>query len=557
MARIVKDNKNMDFPLQIGRQYSGPIDKYEVFYDLDEATNYAKTNPVAYVGQVIAVVLGEEGSATVDIYKINGDGTLAAIGGAVAVDGKSVVAGDNGALKLAGFGDTYGEGKPFEAGLQPVVVSDGADGFKLSWIKPDTTTVEGLTSTVESLGQRTTNLETKTANVEADHTKLEGIEEGAEVNKIDTVAVKDVSGEHDLVAAAKKVTIDLTAYATKVELSTIPKFAIEVVSVLPEEEISDTTIYLVKSEQEESQNLYIEYIHVSGAWEKLGEQKLDLSGYATTVAMNAAIQSAVADLASTQDVTDAVEAAKTEIEGDVDTKLVDYYTKTDADAKIKEEIAGAKTTISAEITTAKEEVLGQVDTKLEDYSTTEEVDQKISEAVSAVDVGVTKITAGDGVNVDKNTGEVTISLPAMEDKSTNNTETKNFIKDIKTDGFGRITDIISAELPEDANTFRAVQVNGEEAFGETDKTALNFADGDHIKITKDAQTGAIKISAEIPAAVVYEGSNTIEVTGEGTKTISVKTASIEDTHIKNVNVNKLVQTPGEKLVLNGGTAADE
>jgi len=63
-------------------------------------------------------------------------------------------------------------------------------------------------------------------------------------------------------------------------VSAIPKFSIQVVNALPVSEISSTTIYLLKS-GEDSQNLYVEYIYVGGAWEKLGEQAVDLTGYAT------------------------------------------------------------------------------------------------------------------------------------------------------------------------------------------------------------------------------------------------------------------------------------
>ena len=65
------------------------------------------------------------------------------------------------------------------------------------------------------------------------------------------------------------------------EAQAFPKFHIVVVDALPDdaEYKSESTIYLVKSVNDE-QNLYTEYIYVNNAWEKLGEQKLDLSGYA-------------------------------------------------------------------------------------------------------------------------------------------------------------------------------------------------------------------------------------------------------------------------------------
>ena len=64
-------------------------------------------------------------------------------------------------------------------------------------------------------------------------------------------------------------------------ISTIPKFSTLIVSELPTENISDTTIYLVGG-GDESQNMFSEYIWLDGAWEKLGSQTatIDLSEYA-------------------------------------------------------------------------------------------------------------------------------------------------------------------------------------------------------------------------------------------------------------------------------------
>lgn len=103
-----------------------------------------------------------------------------------------------------------------------------------------------------------------------------------------------------------KAVSDLTNYYKKSEtytkteidakVSAIPKFSIVAVDALPTTGISETTVYLVKSGDEE-QNLYVEYIFIpdanapdngtsgyaddGGTWEKLGEQTVDLTGYAT------------------------------------------------------------------------------------------------------------------------------------------------------------------------------------------------------------------------------------------------------------------------------------
>lgn len=64
-------------------------------------------------------------------------------------------------------------------------------------------------------------------------------------------------------------------------LSSVPKFAVAVVDELPAENISNTTIYLIR-ELETENNLYTEYIYINDAWECLGSQSVDadLSNYA-------------------------------------------------------------------------------------------------------------------------------------------------------------------------------------------------------------------------------------------------------------------------------------
>lgn len=66
------------------------------------------------------------------------------------------------------------------------------------------------------------------------------------------------------------------------QVSKIPKFSIAVVDQLPTSDISTTTIYLLKESKTDTQNIYAEYIYVNNAWEILGTQKVDLSGYVKT-----------------------------------------------------------------------------------------------------------------------------------------------------------------------------------------------------------------------------------------------------------------------------------
>lgn len=72
-------------------------------------------------------------------------------------------------------------------------------------------------------------------------------------------------------------------------ISQIPKFSIQPVDELPTENISNATVYLLKTSETETGNLYTEYIYVNNNWEELGTQRLDLTGYAKEDWVNNAI----------------------------------------------------------------------------------------------------------------------------------------------------------------------------------------------------------------------------------------------------------------------------
>lgn len=68
----------MEFPLAMQRQNAFALDPSEVWTSLEAAKEYAKTDPTAYVGQKIAVVI--DGVAT-QYQILNTAGDLAPIGG--------------------------------------------------------------------------------------------------------------------------------------------------------------------------------------------------------------------------------------------------------------------------------------------------------------------------------------------------------------------------------------------------------------------------------------------------------------------------------------------
>ena len=64
------------------------------------------------------------------------------------------------------------------------------------------------------------------------------------------------------------------------KISAIPKFSIVAIDSFPTENISETTIYLLK-EGTTGTNKCSEWVYINGSWEKLGDIDIDLTGYLT------------------------------------------------------------------------------------------------------------------------------------------------------------------------------------------------------------------------------------------------------------------------------------
>lgn len=133
----------LDFAVAFNRQTAFPLDAKSYFESLELATAAAASAQEAgssettyYFGQTIAVV--ENSKAT--LYVIQPDKTLKEVGGNIAINENVFAKDEDGALNLLGFADAVG-------GAQLVKTEDG----KVSWVKPDTTTVEGLSTAIKSL----------------------------------------------------------------------------------------------------------------------------------------------------------------------------------------------------------------------------------------------------------------------------------------------------------------------------------------------------------------------------------------------------------------------
>lgn len=133
----------LDFAVAFNRQTAFPLDAKSYFESLELATAAAASAQEAgssettyYYGQTIAVV--EDSKAT--LYVIQPDKTLKEVGGNILINENVFVKDSDGTLDLLGFADAV-------AGAQLVKSADG----KVSWVKPDATTVEGLQTAVAAL----------------------------------------------------------------------------------------------------------------------------------------------------------------------------------------------------------------------------------------------------------------------------------------------------------------------------------------------------------------------------------------------------------------------
>lgn len=56
----------------------------------------------------------------------------------------------------------------------------------------------------------------------------------------------------------------------------------EIVTTLPTQDISTSTIYLLANGTSEYENIYDEYVYINNAWEKIGSTAIDLTSYWTS-----------------------------------------------------------------------------------------------------------------------------------------------------------------------------------------------------------------------------------------------------------------------------------
>lgn len=190
--------------------------------------------------------------------------------------------------------------------LQSIVDSSEYDGPVQSRIEQLLLDVKSVISTGGGGGVTEATVTTMITN------SINALIDGApdEYNTLGKIAAKLLLTDDQIQKITEQVNDRYTKEETNELVSKIPKFAIEVVAELPTENISTTTVYLKTGSKSDPDNIYDEYIYVKSKWELLGSQKIDLSGYVTTDAMNAALENVNNEITAIQTDTDTITTAE-------------------------------------------------------------------------------------------------------------------------------------------------------------------------------------------------------------------------------------------------------
>ena len=256
------DFGKLNFAVSFNPQTAFPLDARYYFSSLSAAEAAAATavevgssDGTYFYGENVCVVT--ESSA--DLYIIQPDKTLKAVGSAVLGDDKSIEIVD-GKVTLKGFGSAT-------AGQQPRI---NAAGTAIEWYTPDTSTVSGLADTVAGHTQDIQNLQTDKADKA---TTLEGY------------GITDAMTA-TAIAEAIKTAIAETGHASFTKVNAVPTVA----------EAKDNVLYLVMNADTGFYDIYAK-VDTDGtaAVVRLDDVSVNLDDYSTTEQMNEAIATAIAN----------------------------------------------------------------------------------------------------------------------------------------------------------------------------------------------------------------------------------------------------------------------
>lgn len=547
----------LDFAVGINRLTAFPLDPKSYFESYDAAVAAAataepagSTNTVYYYGNPVVVVENNKAK----IYQIQPDKTLSGVGEEIVINENVFTKDAEGKLSLYGFATAV-------AGAQLTV---GADG-KLSWIKPDTTTVDGLSTKVATL-------ETNIGNLQAEIGKKANSEDVYNKTDIDgrlTTVAEEIAKKANAAEVYTKDEADLAIDAAVAGASHLTRQIVtteELAAFIADPTTAaDNVIYMQKFSSGEGKDNYKEYMRfgAEGSYsiELIGDTSVDLTDYAKTADINTALESyaktTVTDNLSTQIAANATaisqKADATVVEtlsGKVDKNIGDITALTEAvnEKANQNDLATLTTTVeghTADLATLTNTVAGKADA-----SAVTELTTKVTKNTN----DLAALTATVDGKVDKVTSEVDGKQVAWTLLSpTNKTKLDNLV--LNEDGTVGISGSVAAE-----------KVTGlaDWVTGQRDSTPGLLSVADEAKLDGIAEGAQVNVIEAIKLAGQTENLAIIDkvvelpfATGEVAGIVKTSAEVGLDTNnaleVKSLNVNKLIQT--EDVLLNCGGAA--
>lgn len=544
----------LGFPLNFRRGNPNPLDNSSVWASLEAAQNYATNDPVAYVGQILTVVDNAQGTATV--YSIQDEaGTLKKVGTTPVGDGLTIEVVD-GQIKLKGAATA-------ETGAQPRIKSDGS----IEWIVPSTETVDGLQAAVSGLQSDVSTLQTDMGNVkstlgnsesglvkdvadnasgiEAINTKIGNVAEGKTI--VEMIADAQTAATYDDTALAGRVSAiegdylkaaDKTALEAKMatDIATAKTEAIETVlgEAVPEDfDTLKEVAAWIQSDTTASAELItrvtnIENDYLKGADKTALQGEIDaLKTFVGTLPEGAVSTNVVAYI---QEVVDAL-------------KIGDYAKVADLTA-LTTRVSTAEGKITAlEEVGAEKNIIASVDTN--QFAIDE------SRNLTLLDIAMGKVTGlSDALNgkVDKIEG---YSLLSPTDKTKldalvigeSGVEISGKVNAANVEGLGNWLTTNRDTVPGLFDTTSSSKLSGIEAGAQVNDLEVVKIAGTALPISDKAVDIPMATTEALGVVLSSTAENKVAVGVDGTM------------EVNGVNVNKLTQTEGELLILNGGSSA--
>lgn len=576
----------MSMPKAMNRTNPSPLDATAVWTDLEALKNYAATDRVAYVGQILSLVAYDaetEAITEVKAYIIKDTaGNIEEVGSATLGDGKTITL-DNGTLSLKNWGKAYykwvdpvgeegaegyvaghhelhelAEGESWPAGLEPKAATATDGTIELAWYQPSTTTIEGVSSAIASVRSTVENLAKGIGSAEdaagADtvHGAINKLEEDVAANA-EAIDALEEEFENYLPLAGGTMTGDIvlkdgskaaseTVVDTKIAnaIGSAGHLKREIVEELPATEDADAdTIYMIKNADAEDGDKYAEYMLISGAFEQIGDTSVDLTPYAKKV--ETAAEGNLTSLTAEGDLADAGIAAQ-DVKDHIADEDIHITAQERTDWNAAKETADENKQAIADLVKISQEdadkladlpIIKQIGANLElnDEGVLSAVADKYElPAATAEKIGGVKVAATNESGMTLGTdGALAICISA-----TSNGLKKN------ADGLA-----IELATADKAGAMSAAMFSKLDAIAEG--AQVNVIEGallDGTAATVENKQIVIPTASAAAAGLVYssEAQNGVSVKEDGTMEVNT------------LNVDRLVQDESTYLILNGGSA---